>query len=93
MTPTEIARSLTKAQVKAFLTLPLPRVGKPLQGIPERSYGSIWRKSAKHWDALLDLEERSLVERRVSRGETLWRPTQGVGLAVRAALERMNDEQ
>ncbi|HYI43705.1 MAG TPA: hypothetical protein VD768_08805 [Sphingomicrobium sp.] len=82
----EIAEKLTEAEREAFLSLPLPRDADPARRIAARTYGSIWRKSTKHWRAMLGLEREGLVERKISRGETLWRPTRPLGLAVRAHL-------
>ncbi len=84
--PAGIAAGMTKAQRSALLTLPLPRDAQPHRFLSACTYGSIWRKSSKHYDALLDLEQRGIVEQRTSRGEVLWRPTRPLGLAVRAAL-------
>lgn len=86
----DIAGRLTKAQRDALLTLPLPgwKADRVWFGrgavVP---YSSTWRKSSKHWDAMLQLEEAGLVEQKQSRGETLWRPTKPDGLAVRAHIQ------
>lgn len=89
MTPPieEIARGLTEPMSKALLTLPLPRDADPVRWIAARPYGSTWRKSSDHWNAMLLLEYEGIVERRVSRGETLWRPTRPLGLALRTHLQ------
>ncbi len=80
---------LTKAQCKALMTLPLPRDPDPARRLAGRTFGSLWRKSSKHWDAMLELEKKGIVERTVSRGETLWRPTKPYGLAVAASLRAL----
>lgn len=82
----DIVGRLSEAERKALLTLPLPRDADPVRWIAARTYGSLWRKSSKHWSAMLSLERNGLVERTVSRGETLWRPTRQAGLTVRALL-------
>lgn len=40
--------------------------------------------------APLSVEASGLVERKVSRGETLWRPTRPLGLAVRAIIQEQS---
>lgn len=82
-----IIEGLSEAQRCALMAMPLPCDAVPHRWIPARSFSSIWRKLAKHWDSLSTLEDKGIVERKVSRGETLWRPTRDLGLQVRAALE------
>lgn len=86
---TTLAEQLERLEERhkaALRTLPLPCPGNPARLEAARPYISLWRKSAKFWDEMLDLEQIGLVERRVSRGETLWRPTRPSGLAIIAAL-------
>lgn len=85
-----LAASLSPAMRDALKTLPLPgyHADRIFVGVyRHRSFGSIWRKSSAHWDAMLALEDVGLVERKVSRGETLWRPTRPLGLALREHIQ------
>lgn len=81
--------TLSSDERAALLTLPMPRDAQPHLRQAARSYSSLWRKSSAHWDAMLALEEKGIVERTVSRGETLWRPTKELGLAI---LSRIHGE-
>jgi hypothetical protein len=86
-----LAETLTEPMKLALATLPLPRDADPVRWIAARPYGSTWRKSSAHWNAMLLLEYEGIVERRVSRGETLWRPTRPLGLAVAKALRTLTN--
>lgn len=92
--PTEIARvaaGLTRAQREALDTLPTPgwKASPVFVGLSRNvSYSNTWRKSAKYRRDLEAMEEQSIVQRRESRGETLWRLTKPFGIAVRDHILR-----
>ncbi len=83
----QIAARLTDLDCQAIFVLPKPRDADPVRWKAARPYGSCWRKASGYWDQFLRMEEVGLVERRVSRGETLWRLSRPSGLAVRSYLE------
>jgi hypothetical protein len=82
-----VAGELTNPLREALMALPLPRHADTLRRIASRPFSSLWRKATKHWRAMIILEHLGLVQRKVSRGETLWRPTRPLGLLVRKHLE------
>jgi hypothetical protein len=81
-----IARGLSTDQVKALATLPAPRDANPVYMIAARPYSSTWRKSSPYFHILAGLERLGIVERTISRGETLWRLTKPLGIALRAHI-------
>jgi hypothetical protein len=74
---------LTKPQLRAVQFLPPPADAVPYRHMPARPYGSTWRKGAVHYVCFLQLEQLGIVQQRQSLGETLWRLTKPLGLAVR----------
>lgn len=88
-----LAARLTKANVAALETLPMPgwAAHRVFAGMGRNvPHSSTWRKSTKHYDSMVRLEDMGLVERTVSRGETLWRLTKPLGLAVRQHLQEQS---
>lgn len=84
----KLAASLSDPEKAALATLPLPRDANPVYMIAARPYSSTWRKSARHINALRNLEHMGMVERKTCRGETLWRLTKHLGWSIaRAATQ------
>lgn len=81
-----VVAQLSDGERAALESLPVPHDGDPARWIAARPYGSTWRKSTKHRPAMEALRLRAVVESTVSRGETLWRLTKPLGLAVRNHL-------
>jgi len=84
------ADSMDEAMRVAMATMVAPH--DAVRWIKARPYSSTWRKSAKHFRALEALERLRLVQRKVSRGETLWRPTMPSGLTALAEIQRLRKE-
>jgi hypothetical protein len=81
-----IADGLTKAHALVVVQLPVPRAANAPRMIAARGYGDLWRKASNRYDDMIRLEDMGVVERRVSRSETLWRLTRPLGLRVRDVL-------
>lgn len=83
-----VARGLDERERNALLDFPRIRDANPVRLQAAVTFGSLWRKFSQHRSAMLAMEKLGVVERRVSRGETLWRPTKPLGLAVRQHIEQ-----
>ena len=81
----KIAGVLSKGQKGALAFLPPPRDAVPHRNMAARPYSSTWRKGSAHWRYMVSLEN-CLTERKISRGEELWRLTRPLGIAVRAYI-------
>jgi hypothetical protein len=81
MNPAEIARGLTAAQRRALLWLPADGSERP------------WYAGSGHFDGHKDLRRMRLASGKIDRGRsTMMRWLTGLGVQVRAEVERMEEE-